>query len=77
MRAFQINSADTVATMLTDVVAGEVQILGTHLVVQAAEAIAFGHKVAITSMQEGDPVIKNLSVNSDGLPPADHRCSER
>jgi len=58
MRAFQINSADTVATMLTDVAAGEVQIFGACLVMQAAEAIALGHKIAITSMQVGDPVIK-------------------
>ncbi len=58
MRAFQLNPADTVATMLADAPAGDVQIVGTSQIVRAVEAIAMGHKIAIVAMKERDPVIK-------------------
>ena len=60
-RAFQINPADNVATMLDDVTAGtRVELLGgsqpSELV--ATEAIANAHKIAVVAIPAGGPVIK-------------------
>jgi len=58
-RAFCINSADNVATMLDDVTSGAVQILGQNACeVVAIEPIALGHKIAIRDIAEGDPILK-------------------
>jgi hypothetical protein len=58
-RAFCINPADNVATMLDDVTSGAVQILGQNARdVVAIEPIALGHKIAIRDIAEGDPILK-------------------
>ena len=60
-KAFQINSADNVATMLDDVTPGAaVELLGANPSTQlvATEAIANAHKIATVAIQAGSAVVK-------------------
>ena len=58
-RAFCINSADNVATMLDDASDGKIEIFGPqHLRIAAREAIVLGHKIAIRDIDEGKVVVK-------------------
>ena len=60
-RAFCINSADNVATVLDDVrPPAPVTILGTARVaeVSASEAIALGHKIALCDLSPGEAIVK-------------------
>ncbi len=58
--AFQIHAADTVATLLADVVEGDpVELRGSTVgVIPAAEPIAMGHKIALAAIAAGDPIVK-------------------
>jgi hypothetical protein len=58
--AFRVDPADTVATLLTDVVAGPVTIGGAALAAPlvAREPIALGHKIAVADMDDGAAVVK-------------------
>lgn len=64
-RAIRLDSRDTVAILIEDAAAGaEIAVQGdgaggpepTGLT--AAEPIPYGHKVALSAMESGDPVIK-------------------
>ena len=59
-RAFVIHPEDNVATALEDLPAGEVTLLGeTGLSCQViGEPIKVGHKLALTVLHPGDPIIK-------------------
>jgi altronate dehydratase small subunit len=58
-RAFKINPADNVATMLDDATDGRVQVLGQDgLSVSLREALKLGHKIAICDIPTGQPVVK-------------------
>jgi altronate dehydratase small subunit len=58
-RAFQIQMTDNVATLLDDVSAGEIEILGACPdKVPAAEKIARGHKIALRAIATNEAVIK-------------------
>lgn len=53
----QLNPQDTVAVALRDIARGEtVHVCGAAY--RAAEAIPFGHKMALRDMKPGEPVIK-------------------
>jgi len=58
--AFQISSLDNVAVALDDVVAGSVTLLGAGngAIMTARQAIRLGHKIALTAMAPGEPVMK-------------------
>jgi|SRR5215469_3845051 len=60
MKAFQVHSEDTVATLLDDCEGGDVQIIesGKRRTIRASEPIALGHKIAVSAMNPGDPVKK-------------------
>lgn len=59
MRAFVIHPADTVATMIEDAAPGTVAIHGAvAATIQAPQAIAVGHKIAIRPMMPNEVVIK-------------------
>jgi len=56
-----VDQRDNVATALRPLEQGEsfeLELEGTRDTVQAAQAIPFGHKVALTRFGEGDAVIK-------------------
>ena len=57
---FQINPRDNVATLLSDVVAGTIEVLngGERYVLPLLEPVKLGHKVALAELQPGDAVIK-------------------
>lgn len=56
---FQINPQDNTAVMLADGVAGMiVQVIGADAVVTLTQPIAYGHKVALTDVDEGAAVAK-------------------
>lgn len=60
-RAFQIHVADNVATLLDDAAPGPVELLGavgSPLPLVAREAIARGHKIALTEIETGAAVVK-------------------
>ena len=60
-RAFQIHADDNVATLIDDLeTPGEVRVLGGfgRDSVRVPEAVRAGHKVALTEINEGSPVIK-------------------
>ena len=59
-KAFQINSADNVATALSEVAPGEITITGEGLKdkITAAEVIPQGHKIAVRDIKQGEPIIK-------------------
>jgi altronate dehydratase len=60
MRALQIHRNDNVAVALADVRAGdEIQIAGeAGAPVTALAPIPFGHKVALTDIAKGSPILK-------------------
>lgn len=61
VRAFQVNPADNVATLIDDAPAGaQVKVLGSAagLEVASAEAIAQGHKIALRDVAAGEAVTK-------------------
>lgn len=53
-----IDSADNTATLLRDVVAGEVVKLSDGEIVSAVDPVAFGHKIALKAIEKGAPVVK-------------------
>ena len=59
-RGLCLHANDNVATMLNDAEPGVVRVLGEAKVamVEAAEAIAAGHKVALCPIVAGEPVVK-------------------
>jgi len=59
-RAFRVDAADNVATMLEDVDGGPVMIYGTDpaRMVDASAAVALGHKIALARVSPGEPVVK-------------------
>ena len=61
-RCFKIHDDDNVATLLDDVTAagGEVRVLGhaADSTVPASEPIKLGHKIALTAIAAGQPVVK-------------------
>lgn len=59
--AFQVHASDNVATLLDEASLGSaVTVIGPagNREISAHEKIAMGHKVALTSIREGEPVIK-------------------
>lgn len=60
VRGFRIHAADNVATLIDDLPAGApVSVVGTAAVaIVAGEPIARGHKIALTGVAPGEPIIK-------------------
>jgi altronate dehydratase small subunit len=61
MRAIVVDEHDSVATALADLAAGEVLLVaigGQECRVDLTTPIAFGHKLALTAIAAGDPVVK-------------------
>ena len=59
--ALVLDGKDNVAIVLADVTGGEscrIRGLGEEYDLPAVEDIAFGHKVALTSLKGGDPIYK-------------------
>ncbi|TMV04222.1 D-galactarate dehydratase [Ruegeria sediminis] len=59
--AIALAEADHVATVLRDIAAGEVLVVGCadgEVWVTATEDIPLGHKVALTAIDAGDPILK-------------------
>lgn len=84
MRAFQVHPSDTVATMLANTEAGDVQIVGSRRTVRAEGLIEMGHKLAIATMGKGDPVIKygiTIGIATQDIGPGQwvhlHNCRSR
>lgn len=59
-RAFQVDPADNVATLLDDAPPGPVVISGPSdpLVIQVTRPVAMAHKIALREIAEGGSVIK-------------------
>jgi altronate dehydratase small subunit len=60
-KAIVVDDRDTVATALAELAAGEVVLVavgGREHRVDLAAPIAFGHKLALTAIASGDPVVK-------------------
>lgn len=60
-RAFCVNSADNVATMLEEMTAPDaVRVLGgvSTFELQSVEPIALGHKIALGDIAAGQPIVK-------------------
>jgi altronate dehydratase small subunit len=59
-RCLRIHPADNVATMLQDVKAQRVEVLGAAAgaAIELREDIALGHKVALTEIAANEPVLK-------------------
>jgi len=59
-RCFQVHAADNVATALDDLAPGPVHVLGVAAgqTLVATEPVALGHKIALRSLAENQPVIK-------------------
>jgi altronate dehydratase small subunit len=60
-RCFQVHPTDNVATLLDDAVAGPVQVIGAASAgspLGATEAIARSHKIALSDIALGAPVLK-------------------
>lgn len=60
-RGFRINSLDNVATLVDDVAAGASVVVLTdagQIELNASEAIARGHKIALADLAVGEPVVK-------------------
>jgi len=61
MKAVVMNEKDNVAVALTDLVAGEVvmvRAVGSFKKVRAGGNILRGHKIALTNIKKGEPIIK-------------------
>lgn len=59
--AIIIDAGDNIATVLRDVAAGGEVVAGSGeetVVLAAAEAIPFGHKVAVRAIAKGDEILK-------------------
>ena len=57
MKLIRIHPSDNVAVALTDIAVGE-QLTADGQEVTAAENIARGHKIALRTIREGEPVVK-------------------
>ena len=59
-RAFQIHAQDNVATALSALIPGDVQLLGdaNEKCISAMEEIPSGHKIALGNIARGDKIIK-------------------
>ena len=57
MKLIRIHPTDNVAVALTDIAVGE-QLTADGLEITAAEYIARGHKIALSTIREGEPVVK-------------------
>lgn len=59
-RSFKIHESDNVATLIEDAQSEPVRVLGaaTEVVVHLTESIALGHKIALSAIHAGGPVIK-------------------
>lgn len=57
---FQVHPSDNVATLLDDVQEEQLTINGhsPDRVISALEIIPYGHKIALASISQGDPIIK-------------------
>jgi len=77
-RAIVIDARDTVATALADLAAGEVLVLPVgerECRVALTAPIAFGHKVALTTISAGEPVTKygeTIGRATQAIGPGDH-----
>ena len=61
MDAIMLRENDNVATALRDLAAGEKIIVGVQelsLRVRVGQAILFGHKLAVTEIGQGEPILK-------------------
>ncbi|MBD3376315.1 hydrolase [candidate division KSB1 bacterium] len=59
MQVFIIHPQDNVATALTTLKQGKVNLIGTHeKVLELINEIKEGHKVALKDIDAGDPVVK-------------------
>jgi altronate dehydratase small subunit len=61
MDAIMLSEKDNVATALRDLIAGEEVVVGVQdrsFSLPAAQDIAFGHKLAVTNIGSGDPILK-------------------
>jgi altronate dehydratase small subunit len=61
MDAIMLRENDNVATALRDLAAGEEIIVGVQelsLRVRVGQAILFGHKLAVTEIGQGEPILK-------------------
>lgn len=69
--AFVIHASDNVATALTDLPTGPVQLTGETPSGQAEaiEPIQSGHKLALTAIQPGEPVVKYDSIIGEATQP--------
>lgn len=58
--AFQIHAADNVATLLADAATGEAVALrgATVDTIPATGPVAMGHKIALSAIATGDPIVK-------------------
>ena len=57
MKLIRIHPSDNVAVALTDIAVGE-HLTADGLEITAAENIARGHKIALSTIREGEPVVK-------------------
>lgn len=73
--ALVLDAKDNVAVVLADVAAGEICRIrgrGEDYDFLAVENIAFGHKVALCALREGDPIYKygeEIGVARESIPP--------
>ncbi|QNQ09536.1 UxaA family hydrolase [Sphingomonas alpina] len=77
-KALRVDPMDSVATLLTDAVAGDTVNIGDVGVVATA-AIPYGHKIALRAVKRGDAVIKfgfPIGLASRAIAPGDHVHSD-
>lgn len=80
---FRVHPSDNVATLLEDAEAGLVNLIpATALTVRLNQPIALGHKVALTDIAAGEPIIKygiRIGVATKDIHPGDwvhlHNCA--
>jgi altronate dehydratase small subunit len=82
-RAIRVNVADNVVTLLEDVDCGQVTIYGPEQSheIQAAEPIKHGHKMAVTEVPCGAPIVKYgvpIGISTSSIKPGEwvhlHNC---
>ena len=72
--ALVLDGKDNVAVVLADVAEGDACVirgLGEEYDLAAAEAVPFGHKVALAALREGDPIYKygeEIGVAREAIP---------
>jgi len=74
-RAIMINGGDNVALVLNEVHAGDKVILATDWYEVAAQTIPTGHKMAISFVEAGKPIIKSgevVGIASRSIQPGEH-----